>query len=57
MPKAKMFLNASARIQSLSARDKEKLAGIAEQYPPKVRALLGAILESLSLYSLCGLPF
>ncbi len=43
-----------ARIQSLSARDKEKLAGIAEQYPPKVRALLGAILESLSLYSLCG---
>jgi predicted transcriptional regulator of viral defense system len=37
------------KIDNLSDADKEKLASFAKAYPPKVRALLGAILETLSL--------
>ncbi|MDO7173183.1 DUF6088 family protein [Mariniflexile sp. AS56] len=37
------------KIESLSDDDKEKLTNFAKAYPPKVRALLGAILEVLSL--------
>lgn len=37
------------RIEILSDGDKEKLTNFAKAYPPKVRALLGAILEALSL--------
>lgn len=36
-------------IKNLSNTDKNKLTDFAKVYPPKVRALLGAILESLSL--------
>ena len=37
------------KIDNLSDEDKEKLTNFAKAYPPKVRALLGAILEVLSL--------
>lgn len=37
------------KIDNLSDADKEKLTTFAKAYPPKVRALLGAILETLSL--------
>ena len=37
------------KINNLSDEDKEKLTSFAKAYPPKVRALLGAILEVLSL--------
>jgi hypothetical protein len=37
------------KIDNLSDDDKEKLTNFAKVYPPKVRALLGAILEVLSL--------
>ena len=37
------------KIENLSDEDKEKLINFAKAYPPKVRALLGAILEALSL--------
>uniref|UniRef100_UPI004048A892 hypothetical protein n=1 Tax=Mariniflexile sp. TaxID=1979402 RepID=UPI004048A892 len=40
------FLN--EKIENLSDEDKEKLTNFAKAYPPKVRALLGAILEVLS---------
>ncbi|MGZ0014622.1 DUF6088 family protein [Yeosuana sp. AK3] len=36
------------KIENLSDEDKEKLTNFAKAYPPKVRALLGAILEVLS---------
>lgn len=41
-------------IASLSNEDKIRLTNIAKAYPPKVRALLGAVLESLSLDDLSG---
>jgi len=37
------------KIDNLSDADKDKLTSFAKSYPPKVRALLGAILEALSL--------
>ena len=37
------------KIDNLSDEDKDKLTSFAKAYPPKVRALLGAILEVLSL--------
>ena len=37
------------KIENLTDEDKEKLINFAKAYPPKVRALLGAILEALSL--------
>ena len=37
------------KIENLSDADKGKLTDFAKAYPPKVRALLGAILETLSL--------
>ena len=37
------------KIVNLSDEDKDKLTSFAKAYPPKVRALLGAILEVLSL--------
>ena len=40
------------RIENLSDDDKNKLTSFAKAYPPKVRALLGAILESLSINEL-----
>jgi len=40
------------RIENLSDEDKGKLTNFAKAYPPKARALLGAILEILSLYEL-----
>lgn len=40
------------KIYSLSDTEKEKLTTFAKKYPPKVRALLGAILETLLLYEL-----
>ncbi|WP_100612813.1 DUF6088 family protein [Confluentibacter lentus] len=40
------------KIENLSADDKEKLTNFAKAYPPKVRALLGAILEALLLEDL-----
>ena len=43
------------KIENLSDEDKDKLTNIAKAYPPKVRALLGAILEVLSLYELSEL--
>jgi len=39
------------KIQELTDVEKNKLIAIAKAYPPKVRALLGAILEALSLNS------
>ncbi|WP_103864807.1 DUF6088 family protein [Aquimarina sp. I32.4] len=44
------FLKSS--IKNLSDTDKNKLVDFAKVYPPKVRALLGAILQSLSLNEL-----
>ncbi|PKQ45262.1 DUF6088 family protein [Confluentibacter flavum] len=40
------------KIENLSDGDKDKLTSFAKSYPPKVRALLGAILEALSLEDL-----
>lgn len=37
------------KIEKLSYEDKDKLTNFGKAYPPKVRALLGAILEILSL--------
>lgn len=37
------------KIDNLSDEDKDKITNFAKSYPPKVRALLGAILEVLSL--------
>ncbi|MCK0115165.1 DUF6088 family protein [Gelidibacter sp. F63206] len=41
-------------IETLSKEDKRRLTNFAKEYPPKVRALLGAVLESLSLDDLSG---
>jgi len=40
------------KIDKLSDADKDKLTIFAKAYPPKVRALLGALLETLSLNEL-----
>ncbi len=42
------------KIENLSNTDKYKLTDYAKAYPPKVRALLGAIFEVLSLDELSG---
>jgi len=39
-------------IDALSFNDKNKMVSFAKKYPPKVRALLGALLENLSMEEL-----
>lgn len=41
-----------SKIENISNNDKVRLVNFAKAYPPKVRALLGAILEALSLNQL-----
>ncbi len=52
MDKNKGAIFLKERIEKLPETDKNKLIDFAKAYPPKVRALLGAILEVLSLNEL-----
>lgn len=52
MDKKKGVVFLKQKIENLSDDDKDKLTSFAKAYPPKVRALLGAILETLSFNEL-----
>lgn len=52
MDKKKGVAFLKEKIEKLSDEDKDKLTNFAKAYPPKVRALLGAILEILSFEEL-----
>lgn len=52
MDKTKGIAFLKEKIENLSDEEKDKLTNIAKAYPPRVRALLGAILETLSLNQL-----